>query len=119
MKPQAKALEEWVSDEILFDDTHLSGKTVFTREEFGMACRMMRGGAGMSVPVLHEAIEKVKGAMRRAAWSPDKIDAWLDSFFAPGHLVRYVDTYEIKRALTKKDSKLHELIDGTLFNVMK
>lgn len=119
MKSKEQALLEWVSDEIKFDDTHLSGKLLFTREEFAGLCKLMRGRSGASVPVLQEAIDNLKNVMRRASWNPDNTEAWLDGFFAPENLVRFIDAYEIKRKLTKKDENLHKLLDESLFNVMK
>lgn len=119
MKSKEKALSEWVSDEIAFDATHLSGKTVFTRAEFSDTCRILRGRSGASVPVLQEPIENLKNVMRRAGWSPDKTEAWLDTFFAPENLVMFIDPYEIKRKLTKKDAALRKMMDESLFNVMK
>lgn len=120
MKAKDKALAEWVSDEILFDDTHLSGKTVFTRAEFAVCCANMRGKkTGVSVPVLHETVTKLTGAMQSTGWQSHQIEAWLDHFFAPENLIRFIDPYTIKSVLAQQAKKIRALAHGTLFEIMK
>ena len=120
MKTKEKALAEWVTDEINFDDTHLSGKTVFTRAEFIVCCANMRGKkTGVSVPVLQEALGHLTSAMNAASWTPPQMELWLDSFFAPDNLIRFLDPYTIKNALASKAKNLRAAARGTLFNSMK
>lgn len=120
MKPKEKALLEWVNDEIVFDDTHLSGKTVFNRAEFAVCCAKMRGTKeGVSVPVLHDALTNLRISMRAAGWSDIRASAWLDSFFMPENILRFNDPYTIKSALERKTKNLRDSSRGTLFNVMK
>lgn len=120
MKPKEKSLLEWVNDEILFDDTHLSGKTVFTRTEFAVCCAKMRGPKdGVSVPVLQETIAHLILSMRAAGWSDDRASAWLDSFFVPENMLRFTDPYTVKSALERKTKNLRDSSRGTLFNIMK
>lgn len=120
MKTKEKALSEWVSDEILFDDTHLSGKTMFTRSEFAQCCARMRGKkTGVTVPVLQEALGRLTSAMNVAHWLETQIVAWLDNFFAPESLVRFTDPYTIKSAIERKAKNLRANAHGTLFNILK
>lgn len=121
MKTKEKALAEWVSDEILFDDTHLTGFKVFTRAEFTGACKLMRGQkSGASVPLLQEPIIQLWNAMTKCAfWTEERAHAWLDRFFAPENLVRFTDPYTIKSALVRKTKSLQANASGTLYNVLK